>query len=208
MKKLSVITFLFAFTICGYAQNRLQVEKVLKQINKFNELDSLKRAHSKWEIKGEALSANDTINYPFLKKVAIGDIIKTSLENRNNQQFLVKVLDKEVQKLCRVQYIFLDGEKLSKKEIDSIRTEIHRRVQRGEKFHEMIPEYTMDGGSGDIGWFSKEMVVSEFYDPIVNKEKGEVFSVSIPKNNWFYIVKKTEDNIIRNIFYTIWIRLE
>ena len=166
----------------------------------------MKRANSKWEIYGETLSSIDTINFPFLNNPIVGEIYKMTFENRNNQNYAVKLLKKEVQTLCRVQYIFLDGEKFNSEEIDSIRTEIHRRNQRGEKFSELVEEYNMDGGTGDIGWFSTEMVVEEFYNPIANKLKDEVFDVSIPQNNWFYVVKKTEDNVVRNYFYSLWIR--
>lgn len=198
-----ILVLLFS-PVQSLGQNKLQVERVLKQVTTFSEIDSLQKVHSKWEIYGETLSALDIENFPFLKNPILGEIYKHEIEKRNHQNYLVKILEKETQHLCRVQYIFLDGEKLKMKEIDSIRTEIHRRVNRGEKFHEMIEHYTMDGGSGDIGWFSKEMVVSEFYDPILGKAKGDVFDISIPKNKWYYVVHKTHEDIIRNYFYTIW----
>lgn len=190
------------------AQNKMQVEKVIKQVEQFEQIDSLKRVHNRWDIYGETLSSSDTINFPFIKNPVVGEIYKMTLENRNNQKYLVKVLKKETQQLCRVQHIFLDGEKYSEEEIDSIRTDIHRRHFRGEKFSDLVKEFNMDGGPGDIGWFSREMVISEFFDPILEFRKDEVFNISIPKNNWYYVVKKTEDTIIRKLFYTLWMRYE
>ena len=198
---------LFIFEIV-FSQNRIQAEKVLKELQSFNEIDSLKRAYPKWEIKGETIASTDTVNFPFIKKPAVGVVYKKILDNNPANQYLVKILSQETQHLCRVNYIFLDGEKLDDQEIDSIRTEVHRRVQRGEKFKDIIGEYTMDGGTGDIGWISKEMVVDEFFTPIQSKSKGEVFDVSIPENRWFYIVHKTHENLIQTYFYTVWLRIK
>lgn len=207
-----IFTFIFIGLVCTLslvqAQNKMQVDKVLKKIERFNEIDSLKRVHNRWDIYGETISSSDTINFPFIKNPVIGEIYKMVMENRNNQKFLVKVLQKEVQNLCRVQYIFLDGSKFNATEIDSIRAEIHKRHFRGEKFHELVSEFNMDGGTGDIGWFTKEMVVAEFYDPILDRRKDEIFNVSIPKNKWYYVVKKIEDNLVRKLFYTLWMRYD
>lgn len=206
MKTTTLFGISLLFFLNGlFAQNRLQVEKTLRNIELFSQIDSLKKSNPRWEIRGETLSASDTVNFPFLKNPVIGSIVKTTIENRTTKNYLVKILENELQHLCRVQYIFLDGDKLKTHEIDSIRSEIHRRVNRGEKFHEMIPEYTMDGGTGDIGWFSKEMVVPEFYDPVLSKTKGDVFDISIQKNKWYYVVNKTHEDIIRKYFYTLWI---
>jgi hypothetical protein len=205
MKTIILIGISLFFLTGFFAQNRIQVEKTLRNIEHFSQIDSLKRANPRWEIRGETLSASDTVNFPFLKNSEIGSIVKTTVENRYKRNYLVKILDFEIQHLCRVEYIFLDGDKLQTHEIDSIRTEIHRRVKRGEKFHDMIPEYTMDGGTGDIGWFSKEMVVNEFYEPILTKSKGDVFDISIPEYNWYYVVNKTHEDLVRKYFYTIWV---
>mgnify|MGYP002621953634 CR=1 FL=1 len=205
MKRLLTLALLLTIHNFILAQNKSQAEKVLKQIENTQAIDSLKKVYPRWDIMTETLSVSDTLNFPFLKHAVVGDLVKISLENRNNQQYMIKILDQEVQRLCRVQYIFLDGETYSIEEIDSIRTDIHRRVQRGEKFHELVDEYNMDENSGDIGWFSKEMVVSAFFDPIAAQTKDEVFDISIPKNKWYYVVKKTEHDLIRTFFHTLWI---
>jgi len=190
------------------AQNKFQVEKLLKKIERFEQIDSLKRAERRMEIFGETISSSDTLNFPFINNPVIGQIYKMTMENRNNQNYLVKVLKKEIQNLCRVQYIFLDGEKLNEEKIDSIRMTIHSRHYIGEKFHNLVKEYNMDGGTGDIGWFSEEMVIPEFFNPILTRRKDEIFNISIPEKKEYYVVKKTEDDVVKNLFYTLWIRYD
>ncbi len=211
MRTTGIIVTLFALlsTVGSLdAQNRMQVEKALKSTGSYHALDSLQRSNNRWEIFGEVLSASDTTNFPFLLNPVVGEIYKVNLENRNNQNYLVKIMHSETQQLCRVEYIYLDGEQLKMREIDSIRSEIHRRVQRGEKFSDMIDHYNMDGSSGDMGWFGPEMVVPAFYKPIIAKEKGEIFDLNIKEDKGYYVIHKTHADLIRKYFYTIWIRFD
>jgi parvulin-like peptidyl-prolyl isomerase len=48
---------------------------------------------------------------------------------------------------------------------------------------------------GDLGWFVEGQMEKSFQDEILKHKKGEIFTVDIPANNWFYLVLKTFDDI-------------
>jgi len=101
-------------------------------------------------------------------------------------------------KTMRVSYIFLDGSKLSSKVISEIRYEILTYFASGENFYDLANEYTMDGNKdGDLGWFEEGMMVKDFETAIKAHKKGDIFTIDIPENKWYYVVLKTFDDIER-----------
>jgi len=111
--------------------------------------------------------------------------------------YLYKIFENNPSIEYRVKYIYLNGSKLSKIEIDSIRSEIVKKYESGTSFSDLNLMYTMDGNSkveGDTGWFGPNKMVSEFEEEAKNHEKDEVYFVDVPKNSWFYVVKKTHDD--------------
>jgi parvulin-like peptidyl-prolyl isomerase len=94
----------------------------------------------------------------------------------------------------RVQYIYLDQSKLSVRQIDSLRTIILNRLKIGDPFELLAQTYSMDGNAkkgGDLGWFPEGMMERSFETQIKKHKLGEVFTVDIPAQQWYYIVKNT-----------------
>ena len=96
----------------------------------------------------------------------------------------------------RLRYIFIDGNKLSKKKVRKRIDYIKRLLDDKASFESVAHQYSMDRNSrrgGDSGWFKKAETQSVFYDAIANDNRyaNEVFEVSIPENNWYYLVKNT-----------------
>ena len=92
----------------------------------------------------------------------------------------------------RLRYIFIDGNKLTKKQVRKRIDYIKRLLDDKASFESTAHQYSMDRNSrrgGDSGWFKKAV----FYDAVAhdNRYANEVFEVSIPENNWYYLVKKT-----------------
>ncbi len=99
-------------------------------------------------------------------------------------------------KMMRVSYIYLDGSKIDLKRIAELRYEIMTFLANGKKFSDLANEYTMDGNrNGDLGWFEEGMMVKDFENAIKAHKKGDVFTVDIPENKWYYVVFKTFDDL-------------
>lgn len=99
-------------------------------------------------------------------------------------------------KSMRVSYIYLDGSKMSLEEISILREKIISEYNKGTSFASLANKYTMDNSKdGDLGWFYEGQMENSFQDAILKHKKGEIFTVDIPSNNWFYVVLKTFDDL-------------
>lgn len=99
-------------------------------------------------------------------------------------------------KLMRVSYVYLDGSKLNMEEISALRKKIIADYNRGVSFATLANTNTMDNAKdGDLGWFEEGQMEKSLQDEILKHKKGEVFTVDIPANNWFYVVLKTFDDM-------------
>jgi parvulin-like peptidyl-prolyl isomerase len=99
-------------------------------------------------------------------------------------------------KSMRVSYIYFDGSKSSRAEIETLRKKIISDYNRGISFASLANKYTMDNAKdGDLGWFDEGQMEKSFQDEILKHKKGAIFTVDIPVNNWFYVVLKTFDDI-------------
>lgn len=104
-----------------------------------------------------------------------------------------KVLYDTSSVFSRVNYIFLDGAKLSIRQIDSIRSLIMGAYKKGVPFDSLASKYNMDGNQnfGDTNWFTDGIMAKEFSDAVKQHKISDVFAVDIKQHNWFYVVKKT-----------------
>jgi hypothetical protein len=195
-------------SLSGFCQTENQARKVLKNVTRFDQLDSLKSEHPKWRIFSEILSDIDTTKYPAIKNPVLGDIRKMSLEHYGIKSYLFKIVEMDIDRLCRAQYIFVDGEKYSPAQQDSIGRQIAYRYTTGSDFLELYEEYKAGMDAPDIGWFNLSMVHPEFFDAVFNQYKGSVFSVRVPDVDGLFVIHKTHENIVRNLYKTIWIGYE
>jgi parvulin-like peptidyl-prolyl isomerase len=124
-----------------------------------------------------------------LYKLKIGDIAKIHHSS-------YKIIEDMTKYTFRASYIYLDGSKLSQPAIDSIRSLILSKYSAGASFESLSAEYTMDGNRkhGDTGFFEPGMMVKEFEEAVRRHAKGDTFTVDVPGNQWYYVVKKTMDN--------------
>jgi hypothetical protein len=95
----------------------------------------------------------------------------------------------------RANYIYLDGSKFSKNQIDSLRKEIISKFKTGTSFFDLVQQYNMDGNyNGDTKWFTENMMVKSFEEAIKTHKKNEIFTVDTPEQNWYHVVIKSFDN--------------
>ena len=108
---------------------------------------------------------------------------------------IYKIIDTTSHPEFRASYIFLDGNTLSRGQVDTIRKIIIDKYNEGTPFHDLSMLYAMDYNYlGDGGWFRENTMMKPYEDAIRNKKMGEIFEVDIPENKWYYVVLKTHDN--------------
>lgn len=143
----------------------------------------------------ELSSRADTADfYQKLISMEKGNII--DFAGDNEKHFFFKTLETRNVKSFRVQYIFLDNKKLTLEKIDSLRRVIFRRLDKGDSFDSLAKEYSIDGNAlkgGDLGWFEEGMMNAKFEKSIGSKKTGEIFTVDIPSEKWFYVVRNSHD---------------
>lgn len=208
MNKNIFTAILVCIVLSYHAQTENQTRKVLKDITALDQVDSLKSVYPKWSIFSEILSDIDTTKYPAIKNPVLGEIRKMTLEKLGTTNFMFKIVEFDVDRMCRSLYIFLDGEKYNSAQLDSIGRQITYRYQRGEDFMDLHAEFNMDGADGETGWFNIEMVMPAFFEAVFNQYKGSVFPVKVPDVNGLFVVLKTHENIVRNLYKTVWIGYE
>jgi parvulin-like peptidyl-prolyl isomerase len=194
--------------IPAFGQTIDQVRESLQKINTQAEANEFVATYS--GITAELFELNSGIDTTELDKkliaLGVGKIMEYGSADRQ-KNFFYKILEVSNAPSFRVQYIFLDGKELSAFEIDSTRSVILRRLRKGETFEKLAKLYSMDANGakgGDLGWFSEGMMVKEFEDEIKKKNKGDVFTVDVASEKWYYVVRKSYDSRIDTkalIFY-------
>lgn len=137
-----------------------------------------------------------------LYKNKIGDITRIGGSS-------YKIIEDTVKYAFRASYIYLDDSRLSRQAIDSIRSLILKRYAPHVSFEDHADEYTMDGNPnhGDIGlFFEPGMMVKEFEEGVRSHAKGDIFTVDVPGNQWYYVVKKTADDRITRVMTVLEIK--
>ena len=77
-------------------------------------------------------------------------------------------------------------------EINKLRPEIIMQYKKGIKFSELAKKYTMDTNiTGDIYWFLEGQMFAEFENGVKTHKTGEIYTVDIPSEKWYYVVLKT-----------------
>jgi len=107
-------------------------------------------------------------------------------------EFTYKIIAAKNVRVFRVSYIYLDGSKLSLKEIEKSRTKIIEEYNKGSSFAVLAKKHTMDSSpDGDLGWFSEGMMIPDFENAVKNHKQNEIFKVDVTDKKWYYIVLKT-----------------
>lgn len=106
-----------------------------------------------------------------------------------------KVVERKSIPHYRASYIYLDGSKLGKAEINAKRKHIIKKYNEGIPFSQLAQQYSMDNNAnkgGDLGWFTQGTYYQEFEDAIINNsEINDIFTLDIDEKNWYYVILKT-----------------
>lgn len=164
----------------------------LDSINSLEEAENFMKNNPNLRFETSSfVTTKDSIDY--YKKVFLKEDFK-----KNNC-----VVEMQNTSSMRVNYIYLDGSKLSLKEINKRRELILGKLKKGISFAILAKEFTMDGSDGDLGWFDDGVMHLTFETEIKKHKKGDIFTVDIPENNWYYVVEKTYEDIPKVKFYIL-----
>ena len=192
MKQLYKIVLLIAFSISN-AQN---VD--LSNLNSVADVEEfIKRDSTVFAFVDYIATTKDSLTY-----------YQSQLQQRAKSEN-IKFLESKAIVAIKVNYIFFDGTKLSKKAIDSRRKEILSMHQKGSSSDDLVAQFTMDHNVkpwGNFGWREELDVEPTFREAVKKHKKGDVFTVDVPELNWYYIVFKLYDDIEKVALYYIKVR--
>lgn len=198
------IHFILIFIlVISFSANAQEIEKTkldLSTIQNIQQANEYLTNHPSFSGQLYSLNSNvDTTDFDKeLLATRTGDLIDFGSENEK-KYFFFKTIETTQVKTFRVQYIFLDNKKITLRQIDSLRTIILKRFEHGESFDRLAKEYSMDGNAkngGDLGWFEEGMMQSEFEAKVKSKKIGEVFTVDIPAEKWYYVVRNSHNPMV------------
>lgn len=106
----------------------------------------------------------------------------------------VQLVSVRTEKEFSVHYVYLDGHKLDKTHIDSLRTVIEAQLATGTEFSALVEKYSMDGSLTGEFRRPESSAVEEFSKEVLKHPKGSTFSVDVPSRGWYYVVHKDEDD--------------
>jgi hypothetical protein len=195
MKTLTILLVSIFITFSSKGQSFNEAKKALTKINRLDQLNQLRKQYPDWTIYTDVTFESDSSEFPHIVKAKVGDILQKQYTPQG-PTYLVKILEERDEELCKVKYVFLDGRgTLSKSNIDSLRTVIMDRYNNGEYFGTLVKDYNMDANeTGELGWFYKGMMVESFDSAVRNRKQGDLFTVDVEDEKWYYVVLKTHDN--------------
>ncbi|MGG9963527.1 peptidylprolyl isomerase [Ferruginibacter sp. SUN106] len=181
-------TFLFCFICTGlFAQTPA---KLLADTKTIAQANKVVKNYPQLDAKMFMLFSNKDTSDITLPLFAKKNGFTFSIDN-----YSYKIIDSITYPEFRASYIYLDGNQLSLKSIDSIRNIILAKFKNGSSFFDLVKEYTMDGNpTGDLGWFTESMMAKEFETAIRQHKKDDIFTIDIPENKWYYVTLKTFDD--------------
>jgi len=186
--------FFLLFILLSACSSGKKIRAEVNQISNEEQIEQLKQQHPDWKIKIIKVNENNLKEKRLYRNK---DFSKISQTGEQQESILYKLISTDSVKRFRVSYIYLDGKKLSKPAIDSLRTRIIQQFNEGVPFAELAAQYSMDGNrsnGGDLGWFVEKEMVPEFENAVKQHQKGDIFTLDIPERNWYYVVYKTYDD--------------
>lgn len=204
--------FLLVLTLLPIISKAQTVAEVKTRIaNVKTEEDAEKFLLQNDSVVGQVSSFDSTYAlFEYLQVFERGEVMTIEPDKYPDKINLFKVLDKHKIQSFHIQYIYLDAVKLGLTQIDSLRKLIVKKHADGESFDGLARQYSMDGNAakgGVLTWKEGEMV-KEFEHGIKEHSLGEVFTIDIPDEKWFYVVKNSERPKMAEVITVLYIELK
>jgi len=202
MRQIFLATLFIFTSFVSVGQKSKPSSNVLKSINNIEKAKELIVSNSKLQGKLFVLgNDNDTSNIlePLYKK-ELGYTFEVA-------GYLAKIVNVDSVRSLKVSYIYLDGTKLTKNQIDSIRNSIIEKYKSGSSFSQLAHTYNMDGNeTGDLGWIREDFLEPKFVKAVQEHKKGEIFIVDSPELHWYHVVLKTHEESYTKILTVLRIK--
>ncbi len=186
-----LIVAVMLFSQVSLAQNALTPIQELKSVVNIKQAEVFVKKNTKNNAIIRTLNANASLS-AFDRKI---------LQKTNEGVFTIgnevyKIIQDSTSTPERFQYIFLDGNLITKSEIDAIRIEITKQYKYGESIESLYNKYNMDTRNtiGDLGWANYDNIDIELRKAISKHKGEEIFAIDLPKYNWHYVVKSNAKN--------------
>lgn len=204
MIRFLAVSFFLVNSFFTLGQSKGEVLKSLEEIDVEGDFGYYELRYNAWKPKIRDYPNIDYNNYENIVRAKIGDIVYEN-DKKSNSSFIHKIIKKENRSFNQVKYLYLNGEMLSKLEIDSLRSRIITEYYNGSEFDELFKEYNMDGNDSSVlTWLDDEdKFVQEFVDEAKKYKKGDIYTVDVIKNNWYYVCLKIEDTKFVEVTKTI-----
>ena len=188
------------------SQNFDEAINVLKSIDSSSQVDSVKTLYPKWQFFENTYSNEDLVSKNF-------DEFGISISKDKTPQIVEKLLETDSALEFRVRYIYLDGNKRPKAEIDSLRQLILQKFDDEVPFPELAKEYSDDPSAskgGDLGWFAAGVMVPSFENAIKTHDKGDIFLAEAitSRAEWYFVILKTHEDRTTEITKTVSIQIK
>lgn len=169
--------------------------EVLKKINSVAEAEEYINRHGSTSARiGNFSRLIDSTEYKEIEaNYKVGDVVFY-------KKYTIKILGSAIEPLFRCQYIVLDGNKMNKAIIDSLRSEITTKFNAGMPFKSLAYQYSMDikTKDGDSGWFHKSRMGEAFCKDLLFKKNGDFYLFDNVEKNKYYVVLKTHAELYEN----------
>ncbi|WCO03298.1 peptidylprolyl isomerase [Psychroserpens ponticola] len=194
MLKNILLLLVFVTTSICFSQNNFESE-----LDSIQTLDEAKIYVKKNKsLKGKVITFNKEKHHTQIAdelfRLAKGSkkVYKTDMEKT-----YYKVVDKNEIPYQKLSYIYLDGKEKSMEEINILRHNIIAKYRNGFRFEDLAKLYSMDTNAkrgGDLGWVTQGDLHPDFEAHVLDNshEVNDIFTVDIPKQQWYYVILKTE----------------
>jgi len=192
-KNYFLIVFFFCFHI-SFSQT--DIKQLKKKLDMVTDVKSAKQfIKDNPELKSKIYTYNEEKHNNNLSKKLFSKTIGTSLETEEQSATtLYKIINIVPTLHYRASYIYLDGKKLKKSTIDSLKHVIASKLKSGQLFNQLAGKYSMDRNAirgGDLGWFTANKVSKQFVNSLIKNKLNSIYTLDIPDSKKYYIINKT-----------------
>jgi TonB family protein len=211
MKILLILSLLISFQLV--AQTEAESKLVLTKIHNKANLDSMKTIFPDWQIYPVTISPFGSRGDTNIANSPIGSVHEVSYE-REDYNYLLKVLSKETREFCKVSYIQvnssdhrMDSTKLSNEEINTLQDKIISEYESGQTIADLAKKYTKNYNlTGELPRFDNIMLTA-LEKEVFNEPINSVIKVNLSRMNLHFVVFKTHANLEAEVANCVRVRL-
>jgi len=137
----------------------------------------------------------------FIEKVVVPLRTEEKLKESFNQAEVDENDEFGVEQVKARHILFMVNEEISDETAKKNAEEVLQRIKDGEDFAALAGEFGSDGtkdNGGDLGWFSRGMMVPEFEEAVFNLEPGQLGDELVKTEFGYHIVKVDDKRIVRD----------